>query len=83
MDSRTERIVFETPTHRVVGDLTMPAEGYRSRLSDFLNRGDMSFIPLVNAEISDRDNGGGEIVRREFIAISRDQVQLAYPADPA
>jgi hypothetical protein len=37
----------------------------------------------VNAEISDRDNGGGETVHHEFIAISRDQIQLAYPADPA
>lgn len=83
MESRTERIVFETPTHRVVGDLTMPSEGYRSRLSDFLNRGDLAFIPLVNAEISDRSNGGGETVHREFIAIARDQVQLAYPENPA
>jgi hypothetical protein len=80
VESRTERIVFETPTHRVVGDVSMPAEGYRSRLSDYLNRGDLSFIALVNAEISERRDGGGQTVRREFIAIARDQVQLAYPA---
>ena len=82
MDQRTERIVLETPTPRVVGDLTLPREGYRSRLSDFLNRGEVGFIPLVDAEISERGTGA-EPVRREFVAISRDYVQLAYPEAPA
>ena len=52
MESRVERVVFETDRHRIVGDLTLPKEGYRSRLSDFLNRGDLDFIPLVNVELS-------------------------------
>ena len=44
MDSRTERVVLETDRHRIVGDLTLPKEGHRSRLSDFLNRGDLDFL---------------------------------------
>lgn len=80
MDTRTERVVLETPTHRIVGDLTLPREGYRSRLSDFLNRGDVGFIPLVAAEIAERTaNGDGKVERRDFIAVARDHVQLAYP----
>ena len=42
METRVERVVLETAKHRIVGDLTLPREGYRSRLSDFLNRGDLS-----------------------------------------
>lgn len=82
MTSRTERIVLETPNHRIVGDLYLPSGGYRSRLSDFLNREGLSFIPLVNAEISPlSENGNGhEPERREFIAIARDHVALAYEA---
>ena len=38
MDTRIERVVLETSRHAITGDLTMPKEGYRSRLSDFLNR---------------------------------------------
>jgi hypothetical protein len=80
METRTERVVLETPSHRIVGDLTLPREGYRSRLSDFLNRGDVNFIPLVNADVETRDGGGGsETVHRDFIAVARDHVQLAYP----
>ncbi len=82
MESRTERIVFETRTHRVVGDLTLPREGYRSRLSDFLNRGDVGFIPLVGAEITERGEGEETTVKRDFITISREHIQFAYPAAP-
>jgi hypothetical protein len=81
METRTERVVLETPSHRIVGDLTLPREGYRSRLSDFLNRGDVNFIPLVNAEVETRNGGSSDNERREFIAVARDHVQLAYPLD--
>ena len=80
METRTERVVLQTPNHQITGDLTLPREGYRSRLSDFLNRGDVNFIPLVNAEVVQR-NGGSEQapILRTFIAVARDHVQLAYP----
>lgn len=81
METRTERVVLETPSHRIVGDLTLPREGYRSRLSDFLNRGDVNFIPLVNADVEARGGGASETVHRDFIAVARDHVQLAYPLD--
>lgn len=81
METRTERIILETPRHQIVGDLTLPREGYRSRLSDYLNRGDVAFISLVNAEISDLDPSANGAVVRPFIAVAREHVQIAYPAD--
>ena len=77
MDTRVERVVLETERHRITGDLTLPREGYRSRLSDFLNRGDIDFIPLVNCEIASMHGEAPE--EREFIAVARTHVQLAYP----
>jgi hypothetical protein len=77
MDNRTERVVLETDRHRIVGDLSLPREGYRSRLSDFLNRGGPEFIPLVDVEISEMN--GGEPERRSFLAVGRSHVQLVYP----
>jgi hypothetical protein len=77
MESRIERVVLETERSRIVGDVTLPREGYRSRLSDYLNRGDLDFIPLVNAEISSLN--GGEQYARRFVVVARAQVQLAYP----
>ncbi len=80
MESRVERVVLETDRHRIIGDLTLPREGYRSRLSDFLNRGDLDFIPLVNAEIGSLNGDApGNKGARTFIAVARTHVQLAYP----
>jgi hypothetical protein len=78
MDMRIERIVLETEQHTITGDLHLPREGYRSRLSDYLNRGDDSFVPLSNAVV--RSHNGGDPQERDFIAVSRSHVTLAYPA---
>lgn len=78
MEMRVERVCLETERHLIVGDLHMPQEGYRSRLSDYLNRGDDRFVPLSNAEI--RSHNGGETEERGFLAVSRDHVTLAYLA---
>jgi hypothetical protein len=82
MEMRIERIVLETEQHRIIGDLHLPREGYRSRLSDYLNRGDDHFVPLANAEIRSL-NGGGRSEERGFLAVARNHVTLAYPAGDA
>ena len=77
---RIERVVLETDRHRVIGDLHLPREGYRSRLSDYLNRGDDQFVPLSNAEIHSLNGGSGSVEERDFLAVARSHVTLAYPA---
>jgi hypothetical protein len=79
MDSRTERVVLETDRHRIVGDLTLPKEGHRSRLSDCLNSGELDFIPLVNVEITPLGRNGAAPERRQFLAVARAHVELAHP----
>jgi hypothetical protein len=78
---RTERVVFETDRHVVVGDVTLPEVGYQSRFSDAVNRGDVAFIPLVDVEIS--LHGGGEVERRPFIVLAKAHIRSAYPLDPS
>ncbi len=76
---RRERVVFETDRHMVVGDLTLPPEGYQSRFSDAVNRADVAFIPLLDVEISPL--GGGITERRDFIVLAKEHVRVAYPFD--
>jgi hypothetical protein len=76
---RRERVVLETDRYTIVGDVTLPAEGFHSRLSDLLNREGVEFIPLIDATVSGRD--GETPVQRPFIAVAREHVQLAYEAD--
>jgi hypothetical protein len=76
---RRERVVFETERHVVVGDVTLPPEGYQSRFSDGINRPEVAFIPLVNVEIS--PHGGGAPVRHDFVALAKQHIHFAYPLD--
>jgi uncharacterized protein DUF6812 len=79
---RRERVVFETDRHLVVGDVTLPPEGYQSRFSDAVNRADVAFIPLLDVEISPL-GGGGVTERRDFLVLAKEHVRLAYPLDGA
>jgi hypothetical protein len=77
METRTQRVVVETERHRIVGDITLPREGYRSRLSEYLNHGDIDFIPMADVELTPLQGGSPE--RRPFVAVARSHVQLAFP----
>ena len=78
MQHRYERVYIETERHRISGFLTLPADGYRSRLSDFLNSADRDFISLTDCtvELIGREGPG---TTHEFIAVSRAHIVLAIP----
>ena len=48
MQHRSERVLIETERYRIYGVLTLPRDGYRSRMSDFLNSGEREFISLTH-----------------------------------
>jgi hypothetical protein len=82
MEQQEERIIVETERYRVTGSLLMPRDGYRSRLTDFLNASERSFIALTDVEVAPLD-GSGAPEHRRFIALSLAHVVLAMPADGA
>ena len=83
MQHRSARVLLETTRYRIRGQLTLPRDGYRSRVSDFLNSSDREFISLTDVEIEALDEHGhtGEKTRREFIAVSRQHIVLATTLD--
>lgn len=78
MDQRTERIVVETARHRIEGDVRLPRDGYRSRLTDFLNAFEHGFLALTDAELTPLAAGSGS-ERREFVAVAVRHIVLAAP----
>jgi hypothetical protein len=78
-ERRIERVQFETDRQRIVGDVTLPPEGYQSRFSDSLNRVDITFIPLINAEVS--SIMGGDVENLPFMVVSKSHVRVAFPVD--
>ena len=55
MEHRDERIVAETSRYRITGILHMPRDGYRSRLTDYLNASERAFVALTDVEIAPLD----------------------------
>lgn len=78
-ERRVERVQFETDRHRIVGDVTLPPDGYQSRFSDSLNRPEVIFIPLVDVEVSSLM--GGDVERLPFVVLCKSHVRIAYPID--
>jgi hypothetical protein len=82
MDQRDERIIVETDRHRITGVLRMPSDGYRSRLTDYLNASERAFVALTDVEVSALE-GEPRVEHRPFLALSLRHIVLAMPADEA
>ncbi len=78
MDLRQERVVLETERYRVEGNLTLPREGYRSRLSDHINRRDQEFFTVVDARLRPLD-GSDEEWRAGVVMLARRHIRLVVP----
>lgn len=69
--------MVETDRHRVRGAMTLPREGYRSRLSDHLNREDLAFFALTDAVVTPLD--GGEGWSAPVLMVGRSHIRLIVP----
>jgi hypothetical protein len=79
VDLRTEKVVVETDRHRIEGSLTLPREGFRSRLSDFVNQRDRDFFSLSDARISPLDDAG-QAQEVPFVMVARRHIRVLIPA---
>ncbi|MEA2390506.1 MAG: hypothetical protein QOK31_615 [Solirubrobacteraceae bacterium] len=75
-EQREVRIAVETDRYRIVGNVVLPREGYRSRLTDFLNGGEREFMAVTDVEMESLDRPG-QPIRTDFIALSRRHVVVA------
>ena len=78
-ERRVERVQFETDRQRIVGDVTLPPEGYQSRFSDSLNRGEFEFVPLTNVQVTSLADG--KVSSLPFLVLSKRQIRIAYPTE--
>jgi hypothetical protein len=79
VDVRRERVVVETERYRVEGMLTLPREGYRSRLSDHINRRDQEFFTIQDASLVSLDGSGGSW-EAPVLMLARRHIRLVVPA---
>ena len=78
MDHRLEHVIVETDRYRIEGRLTLPREGYRSRLSDYVNQRDRDFFAFQDATLTPL-SGEGEARAAPFLMVARRHVVLVTP----
>jgi len=78
LDVRHERIVVVTDRYRLEGDISLPQEGYRSQLSDYINRRDQEFLVLENVELIALD-GSGRDWGTTVLMLARQHIRLVVP----
>jgi hypothetical protein len=59
--------------------MTLPLEGYRSRLSDHVNRRDQEFFTVLDAELIALDGSGREW-KAPVLMLARRHIRLIVPA---
>ena len=59
--------------------MTLPTEGYRSRVSDHVNRRDQEFFTVLDAELVSLD-GSGRDWKAPVLMLSRRHIRLLVPA---
>ena len=70
--------MVETDRYRVEGMMTLPREGYRSRVSDHVNRRDQEFFTILDAELVPLD-GSGEAWKAPVLMLARRHIRLVVP----
>jgi hypothetical protein len=75
LDLREEKVVLETDRYRIAGTLTMPREGYRSRLSDYVNQRDREFFTVSDATLTELD-APDQTRQASFLMVGRSHVRL-------
>jgi hypothetical protein len=79
MDLQKQKVVVETDRYRVTGSMTLPAEGFRSRLSDHVNREELVFFTIEDAELTPLD--GGDSWTAQVLMLARSHVRLVTPGE--
>jgi hypothetical protein len=76
MALRKIRVQIETHRMRISGVLQLPTEGYRSRVTDYLNGHETGFFALTDAEVTPLDGSPAET--REYVGIGARHIVCVY-----
>jgi hypothetical protein len=71
-------VLVETDRWQIEGQLTLPREGFRSRLSDFVNQRDREFFSIRDARLMALDSPD-EVRELQFVMVASRHIRLIVP----
>jgi hypothetical protein len=76
VEQRPQQIVAETERYRITGSIRVARDGYRSRLSDYLNAPERTFLALTDVQLQPLD-GKGPVEHHAFMALAMRHIVFA------
>src|SRR4030095_1381381 len=80
IDYRAVHVIIETDRHRIAGFVHLPANGYRSRVTDILSSSDRDFIAVTDAKIEFLGENG-QPLHKSYLALAKQHIVLAMAGD--
>lgn len=78
MERKRERVILETARYRISGEVMLPPEGYKSRLSDHLNEPNREFFIVLGAIMTPLDDPDNRF-RSNVVMIHRSKIDVIFP----
>ena len=80
MERKRERVLLETSRYRIEGEVMLPPEGYKSRLSDHLNDPTHEFLIVLDALLTPLDDPDG-VYRSGVVMLQRARIDVILPVE--
>ena len=80
MERKRERVIVESARYRIAGEVTLPPEGYKSRLSDHINEAQREFLIVLDAIMTPFDDPENRF-RSQVVMINRSKIDVIFPED--
>jgi hypothetical protein len=80
MERKRERVLLETGRYRIEGEVMLPPEGYKSRLSDHLNDPQHEFLIVLDALLTPFDNPDSSF-RSGVVMLQRARIDVILPVE--
>ena len=79
VERKRERVILETARYRIDGEIMLPPEGYKSRLSDHLNEPQREFLIVLDATLTPFEDPERRF-RSGVLMVQRTRIEVIFPA---
>lgn len=80
VERKRERVILETSRYRIAGEVMLPPEGYKSRLSDHINEPRREFLIVLDATMTPLEDPENRF-RSRVVMIHRAKIDVIFPED--
>lgn len=79
--SLVTKVEIDTRGHKIIGIVHLPTMAYRGRLSDLLNRKEVTFLSISDAQVYSKENLEKPGYTADYIAVNINNIEIVKQLD--